>query len=127
MIFAPLLNLSLLFLFIAPVEAYGWYKYLWFPWLAIGLGYVFTALGRGAMAYYILLLPFIALLLEQVGLPVTHAQRKSLVLVLYGLVVATAVLNTYRPKIAIKPVVAGLVLAVLFFLELTWVSTVIPG
>ncbi|MEK7499544.1 MAG: phospholipid carrier-dependent glycosyltransferase, partial [Patescibacteria group bacterium] len=30
-LFVPLLNLSLVFLFVAPVESYGWYKFIWFP------------------------------------------------------------------------------------------------
>lgn len=126
-VFAPLFMLSLLFLQIAPVESYGWYKYVWFPLLAIGLGYVFTELVKGRMAYYVLLLPFIALALERSNIITIHAYRKMAVMILYGLVVAAIIAAQRFPKQKILAVTGVASLAILFLLELTWISTVLSN
>ena len=127
-IFVPLLNFSLLFLFIAPVESYGWYKYVLFPLLAIGLGYVFTELARGKVIYYALILPFIAIMLEQSQSLETHSQQKTLMLILYGIVFTTITINHYVTwGGGILSVIFVTLIAFLFFLELTWVSALISA
>ncbi len=123
-IFVPLLNFSVLFLFIAPVESYGWYKYVLFPLLAIGLGYAATQLVRGRVIYFILFLPLFALLLEHAALPATQGARKGVLLLAYALVVGAIIFKRYFPQARLLPVSAAL-LAVIFFLELAWVGALL--
>ncbi|HEX3559386.1 MAG TPA: glycosyltransferase family 39 protein [Pyrinomonadaceae bacterium] len=124
-IFAPLLNFSLLFLFIAPVESYGWYKYVLFPLLAVGLGHVLTELYRGKAAYYVLLLPAVAVMLEQSRLVESQFQRRAWVLLLYGVVAAAILLRHYTKRINFLPVTFGIALVMLFSLELIWVHSLL--
>ncbi len=53
-----------LFLILAPVELYGWYKYILFPLIAIGCGYVWLSFIKGSYMWSIFLIPAVLLLLE---------------------------------------------------------------
>lgn len=116
-VLVPLLNLFLLFLFVAPVEAYGWYRYVWFPLLAMGLGYAAWQLYRGSLAYLILALPMAAVLMEHVA-PGTRLQHKVWLLGLYGLLVWVLVAGGRRQTV--RQIAAWLLLWLLFGLQAGW-------
>lgn len=125
-IFAPLFVFSLLFLFVAPVESYGWYKYAFFPLLAIGIGYVLTELIRGRYVYYALLLPWLAVLLAHSQLLTSHNQQRLIIFILYSAVAAAIILKQNVPRLKLLlPALAGVLIAIVFLLELTWTSQLI--
>lgn len=122
-IFAPLFVFSLLFLFIAPIEQYGWYKYSLFPLLAVGVGYVLTELIRGRYIYYTLLLPWLAVLLEHSQLLASHNQQRLIILILYSAVASAIIVKQNAPHLKLMlPALAGALVTIVFLLELTWAS-----
>ncbi len=62
----PLIIITGLLLAVAPVEMYGWYKYLIFPWVALGLTYVWREFFNGKFAWSILLTPSVLVLMQNV-------------------------------------------------------------
>jgi 4-amino-4-deoxy-L-arabinose transferase-like glycosyltransferase len=127
-IFAAMFNFSLLFLFVAPVEAYGWYKYALLPLLGIGLGYVLTELMKGRVIYYVLLLPFGAMLLEQSELGLSHDQQRIIVLLLYGWIAGLIILREYASSLTRRLLLTtfGVVMIGFFWLEMIWINHLIP-
>lgn len=49
---------------VAPVEVYGWYKYISFPLAAIGLGYIWSQLLKRKLEWAILIIPASLVLIE---------------------------------------------------------------
>lgn len=122
-LFVPLLNFSLLFLFIAPIESYGWYKYSLLPLIAIGIGYIFYELSRGKVVFYVLLLPWLAVMLEHSQLIASHAIQQSLVLVAYTCVIAALVMKQLDPRLRLLlPILFSVLVGSLFLLEFIWTS-----
>ncbi|MBP7875828.1 glycosyltransferase family 39 protein, partial [Candidatus Woesebacteria bacterium] len=60
----PWLMLTLVFVTIAPIELYGWYKYLSFPLIAVGLGYAWDQLLKRELGWAMLLLPALLVVVE---------------------------------------------------------------
>lgn len=63
---APWVGILFLFMTLAPVELYGWYKYMVFPLVAIGLGFVWQRFLKGEYAWGLLIVPAALLLFENV-------------------------------------------------------------
>jgi hypothetical protein len=55
-----------IFLVLAPIELYGWYKYVLFPLAAIGLGYSWLQIFRGQYLWSILIIPAILVSFENI-------------------------------------------------------------
>jgi len=121
-IFALLLVFSFLFLYVAPWEAYGWYKYAVYPLIAIGLGYVFTQLYKQRAVYLILFLPLLSLMLENSNILASQADRRIMMAVFYTLAVLPVLFK--NRFIQSKPVFLSL-LFYLFVFETVWVARVL--
>ena len=121
-LFAPLLVISLLFIYIAPVYFWGWYKYLIYPFVAIGLGHFFWRLYRAEWIYLFLFIPLLGVMIEQAGLVDSQSYRRSLMVMLYLLFIIVTT-GAWRPVVSRGVFVAALV--VLFASEVIWVLRVL--
>ncbi|OGY38011.1 MAG: hypothetical protein A3I08_01355 [Candidatus Andersenbacteria bacterium RIFCSPLOWO2_02_FULL_46_11] len=84
-LFIPFLSITGLMLYVSPVEAYGWYKYLLYPLIAIGLGHIFKELCEGKYYYWVLFLPLIMMLMENAQLVQNDSIRRYIMMVFFGL------------------------------------------
>lgn len=112
-----------LFLVLAPVELYGWYKYLTLPLSAVGLGYIWQRLLRGQYAWSLLLTPAVLLLLENIFQQAEWflVIRKILILILLGPLIMWFI----QPEFVKRPFYVFwvyLLLCVISLLQLTWVN-----
>jgi len=121
-IFIPLLFNSLLFMMIAPVEAYGWYKYSLYPLMAIGLGYVFFQLYKQRVAWYILFLPLLGLMLQNSGLVGNQFGMRLIVIIIYLLLLLSII---FRDKFLHLREVFLPLLFLLFVFEIVWTLRVL--
>ncbi len=125
-ILAPVLCFSLLFLWVAPTEAYGWYRYAIFPILAIGLGYTLTEFMNGKVMYYILFLPAIAMMLEQSQALGSHGEQRVFILELYIWAVIAVLLKYYGVKLKVVELLISRTTVVFWFvLQILWASRTI--
>ena len=86
-LFSTLIITSVMFLYIAPIEAYGWYKYPVYPLIAVGLGYVLWQLYLGKFQYLFLFAPLLAVMLEHSALlNPTLAKEFMLIYFLFSIV-----------------------------------------
>ena len=80
----PLLVVILLFMTIAPIELYGWYKFIIFPFIAVGLGFVWQQLFAKDYKWLILLVPAVLVLTENVfGLQNEYAVWRKILTVIF--------------------------------------------
>ena len=106
----------------APTTAYGWYKYVIYPVIAIVLGYVFSELWRRRVVWFVLFLPLLSMMLEHSGILADPWDRRIMVMVWYSLVgVAVIFRNRW---LQIRPVFLSLLLF-LFSFEVLWVGSVL--
>ena len=121
-LFAPLLVFSFLFLYIAPWEAYGWYKYAIYPLIAVGLGYVFRQLYQERIVFLILLLPLLSMMLQHSEILDNQSDRRIMIIVYYALAVWPLL---FRNRfLQTKPVFVSLLIH-LFFFEAVWALRVL--
>ncbi|MFH1354200.1 MAG: glycosyltransferase family 39 protein [bacterium] len=118
-IFAPLFIFSFLFLYVAPFEAYGWYKYAVYPLIAVGLGYVFCQLFKQRKVYMFLFLPLLSIMLQNSGVLDSQTDKRIMVLMFYGIVTIALLLR--NRLLVLKPAFLALLLF-MFALEVLWVS-----
>ncbi len=117
MVLASLLVLSWLFLYVAPPQLYGWYKYTLYPLIAMGLGYVFDQLWQERKIYLFLFLPWLSLTLQQSKIYEEALLLRVMMSVFYGLAIVAI-----WPKvkfIRFKPVFISLLLF-LFLFQALW-------
>ena len=119
---AALVVFSFLFLYVAPVELYGWYKYALYPLIAIGLGHVFNELYQGRVVFLVLFLPLLAMMLQQSEILYEQDARRNALIVLYGIVMAAVLIR--RGPFQLRYALLSL-LALLFAIEAVWVSKVL--
>ena len=127
-LYAPWVAVFLLFVTIAPVELYGWYKFLAFPLIAVGLGYVWDRLWTGEYQWGILLAPAVLVLMENVFVLAVEFSllRKVLITVLFLPVLFWSI----RPDFVKKPIYvywAGTLLVVTIFLQVWWAVKLLQG
>ncbi len=116
-IYIPFLVVSFLFLYVAPGIAYGWYKYLFYPLIAVGLGHVFAQLYRGRYEYLVLFLPMLSMMLQHSRVLDDQMKRRLMVMLFYGLPTLTLLLG--GRFLRLKPVFLSF-LTLLFLFETLW-------
>lgn len=121
-VFAPLFNVSFVLSYLAPYEAWGWYKYFVYPLLALGMGFIFAQLYRGQFAYYILFLPLLLVMLQHSGIMPSQLDRQDMVIVLYALT-AFSLLLPHR-TLASRALFLSL-LALLVTFEVVWAGRIL--
>jgi hypothetical protein len=92
-VFVPFLVISFLFLYVATGMAYGWYKYLLYPLIAVGLGHVFAQLYRGRYEYLVLFLPMLSMMMQNSNILNDQMDRRFILFIFYGLPVLTLLLR----------------------------------
>lgn len=122
LIFTPMLAISFLFLYVAPESLYGWYKYLAYPLMAIGLGYVFTQLYRQKYEYLVFFLPLVSMMLQHSQIFVDQDDRRIAVAVFYVVAVLPVLLKNRWWQL--RPSFISL-LMFLFAFEVMWVLRVL--
>jgi hypothetical protein len=120
--FTALFAFSFLFLYVAPWEAYGWYKYALYPLLAAGLGYVFASLYERRVVFLVLFLPLLSIMLQNSGILVEQADRRMMMILFYAL---TALPILARGRFMQFRSVYISLLIYLFFFEAMWAARVL--
>lgn len=92
-LFAPVFSLMILFVTIAPIELYGWYKFILFPFLAIGLGYIWNQVRQGQYQWWLLLIPAVLVLIENIFPIETASLVRKLLIVMLLLPVGAVFIN----------------------------------
>ncbi len=113
--------LAIILVAVAPIELYGWYKFLLFPLIAIGIGRIWHEFYHGQVGWIALLLPALLVLMENVflGIVVFDALRRILILGLFGvglyyLIKKKSSLHRFYPHFA------GVIIAATVFFAATW-------
>jgi hypothetical protein len=119
---APVVVASFLFSYVAPTEAYGWYRYLLYPLLAMGVGYVFECLFRKRWVFLALFLPLLSIMLQHADLFEQSVQRRLFLIMIYGLISAPLLFK--HRWLSYRAVFLSL-LGLLFALETLWIMRVI--
>ena len=117
-VYIPLIVFSFLYLYVAPWEAYGWYKYSLFPLVAVGLGFMFTQLYSNNAVYLALFLPLLSMMLQQSALLSDQADRRLMVGVFYAAALLPVVMGSRLLQLR---VVFIPLLILLFAFEVLWV------
>ena len=120
---APLLTLSFVLLSAAPIDQYGWYKYALYPFISIGLGFLFDALWRERLFALVLFLPLLAMTVEASGSVLGGVQqRRYLMMAFYALAILPLLNRTrwLRPRNVAMALLAGL-----FGLQAWWATSVL--
>jgi hypothetical protein len=118
-IFSAVFSLSFLLLYISPVESYVWYKYPLYPWLAIGLGYVFWSLYHERFAYLVIFLPMVGMMLQHSLLVDSQHLRKVAIIIFYA--ISTVPLLTGSRIIRLRRVFVVLLVG-MFFFQVVWIE-----
>ena len=113
---------SFLFLFVAPVELYGWYKYTLYPLVAIGLGFVFAQLWNERVVYLSLFLPLLAMTLQESEILYEQTDRKIALVVFYAAAVIPLLIRL--GPLRLRTGFAALLL-LLFAIEAVWIAKVL--
>ena len=120
--FSALFAASFVFLYVAPVEAYGWYKYLLYPVIAVGLGYVFYSLFNNRLVFLILFLPLLSMMLEKSMILNEVIEQREVMVLFYGLILPFVVINKGIFKLRYWFLIF---LVLLLITEVFWVSRVL--
>ena len=85
-VIAPWLLLSLLFVSIAPIELYGWYKFLSIPLIAVGLGYAWDQLLKREVGWAMLIIPALLVMIENTfgNFAIVNDWRKLLIMITFA-------------------------------------------
>lgn len=120
-IITPLIVLSFLFLWVAPVDASAWYRYVIYPFVAIGLGFVFSRLYHNDFTHLPLFLPLLFVMLD-LGLLQRQDSLRIGLLILYGVLLLPMLVGSrFLPfRFVFVPS-----LFLLFFFETLWVAGVL--
>ena len=117
-----LLIISLVFLYFSPEETYGWYKYMLYPLIGLGLGHVFYELYKGEKVYLFLFLPLVAMVVQSSNIVPDTTALRILLLLLYGVV---AVVLLWRSKHFEFSSLIMVLLCILWFYEAVWVFNIL--
>ena len=116
-LFAPTLAMSFVFLYVASVENYDWYKYPAYPLLAIGAGFIIYELCRGKYWFLIFFLPLVAQMLQNSALVVDQGERRIWMVLMYFVAIMPILFD--NPFFRFKRVMIFLLL-LLFFFQTVW-------
>lgn len=114
-----ILSLSFILLVVAPNEFYGWYKFLIFPFIFIGLGFMWYRVLNRESGWLILILPSILILLENIFSTIDQdlVLRKPILIVAFFI---SSLLLVLRPPLKYYRVLVFGLLIFILQLELIW-------
>ncbi len=120
-LFVPWLMLVCLFVTLAPASLYGWYKFIIFPLIAIGIGYVWQQLLKGEIGWFLLMIPAQLVLIENVFLPEDgfSVVRKIITVILFVPVILGVVKPEFLKGIAYQYYIYSM-LCISILLQLLW-------
>lgn len=121
----PWILLSFIFMNLAPIELYAWYKYLLFPLAAIGIGWIWDEFYKGNVGWIVLLIPTLLVLCENIFLfsPDFNLYRRVLSFVLFSISIFF-LLKHNRAKSKYYTVFSLTIICIVALLAMIWSVTI---